>query len=185
MHHVSYSFLSGFKVLRIKLQDGLVWWPPKQTRSLKLLYFWVIAQLLSHVWLFAIPWTIQPMRLLCLRFPRQEYWSGLTFPSPGHLPLTEIKPMSLALSDSSPVSHQGSPYLFILKKILVLYSYLFFFGCVTQHVGSQFPDQGSNPCPFVARVQNLNHWIAWGLSMLLLLLLLLSRFSRVRLCATP
>ena len=127
MHHVSYSFLSGFKVLRIKLQDGLVWWPPKQTRSLKLLYFWVIAQLLSHVWLFAISWTIQPMRLLCLRFPRQEYWSGLTFPSPGHLPLTEIKPMSLALSDSSPVSHQGSPYLFILKKILVLYSYFFFF----------------------------------------------------------
>ena len=30
-------------------------------------------------------------------FPRQEYWSGLPFPSPEDLPDTEIKPMSLAL----------------------------------------------------------------------------------------
>ena len=26
--------------------------------------------------------------------------------------------------------------------------YLLFFGCTTQHAGSQFPDQGLNPCPF-------------------------------------
>ena len=32
-------------------------------------------------------------------FPRQEYWSGLTFPSPGDLPNPGIKPESPALVD--------------------------------------------------------------------------------------
>ena len=31
-------------------------------------------------------------------FPRQEYWSGLPFPSPGDLPIPGIKPASPALA---------------------------------------------------------------------------------------
>jgi len=31
-------------------------------------------------------------------FPRQEYWSGLPFPSPGDLPNAGIEPASLALA---------------------------------------------------------------------------------------
>jgi len=43
-------------------------------------------------------------------FPRQEYWSGLPFPSPGDLPDPGIKPTSPALQpDSLLLSHQGSP----------------------------------------------------------------------------
>ena len=43
-------------------------------------------------------------------FPRQEYWSGLPFPSPGDLPDAGIKPMCPALAGGSlPHSHQGSP----------------------------------------------------------------------------
>ena len=42
-------------------------------------------QLLSHVWLFAIPWTAHQAPL-SMGFPRQEYWSGLILPSPGDLP---------------------------------------------------------------------------------------------------
>ena len=43
-------------------------------------------------------------------FLRQEYWSGLPFPSPGDLPDPEIKPMFLALQAASlPLSHQGKP----------------------------------------------------------------------------
>ena len=34
-----------------------------------------------------------------MRFPRQEYWSGLPFPSPGDLPDLEIEPTSPALID--------------------------------------------------------------------------------------
>ena len=37
---------------------------------------------------------------LSMRFARQEYWSGLTFPSPGDLTDTGIEPQSPALSDS-------------------------------------------------------------------------------------
>ena len=33
-----------------------------------------------------------------MRFPRQEYWSGLPFPSPGDLPDLGIEPMTLALA---------------------------------------------------------------------------------------
>ena len=41
---------------------------------------------LSSVWLFATPWTVACQALLSVGFPRQEYWSGLPFPSPGDLP---------------------------------------------------------------------------------------------------
>ena len=46
---------------------------------------------------------------LSMKFSRQEYWSGLPFPSPG------IKPQSPALqADSLPLSHQGSPKVKVL-----------------------------------------------------------------------
>ena len=35
---------------------------------------------LSHVWLFAIPWTVAYQAPPSMGFSRQEYWSGLTFP---------------------------------------------------------------------------------------------------------
>ena len=38
---------------------------------------------LSHVWLFATPWTVAYQDPLSMGFSRQEYWSGLPFPSPG------------------------------------------------------------------------------------------------------
>ena len=45
-----------------------------------------------------------------MEFSRQEYWSGLPFPSPGDLTDTEIKPRSLTLqADSLPSEPQGSP----------------------------------------------------------------------------
>ena len=49
-------------------------------------------------------------------FPRQEYWSGLPFPSPGDLPNPGIESMSPAWQvDSSPPSHVGSPNHYILQ----------------------------------------------------------------------
>ena len=39
------------------------------------------AQLLSCVQLFAILWTVDCQALLSMKYPRQEYWSGLTYPS--------------------------------------------------------------------------------------------------------
>ena len=40
----------------------------------------------SHVQLFVTLWTVAHQTPLSMGFPRQEYCSGLPFPSPGHLP---------------------------------------------------------------------------------------------------
>ena len=56
----------------------------------------VSAQSLSRVHLFATPWTVTCQTPLSMGFPRQEYWSGLTFPSPRDLPNPGIEPMSPA-----------------------------------------------------------------------------------------
>ena len=65
---------------------------------------------LSHVQLFATPWTVALQAPLSMEFSTQEYWSGLPFPSPGDLPDPGLKPMSPNLqADSLSLSHQGSP----------------------------------------------------------------------------
>ena len=51
--------------------------------------------LLSHVQLFATPWTVACQAPLSMGFPRQEYWSGLPFPSLGDLPDPQIEHSSL------------------------------------------------------------------------------------------
>ena len=50
----------------------------------------------SHVRLFATPGTVARQAPLFMGLPRQEHWSGLSFPSPGDLPNPEIQPVSLA-----------------------------------------------------------------------------------------
>ena len=47
---------------------------------------------------FATLWTVACQAPLSVGVPRQEYWSGLSFPSPGDLPDPGIEPESLALS---------------------------------------------------------------------------------------
>ena len=53
-------------------------------------------QLLSHVRLFAAPWTVAHQVPLSMEFSRQEYWNGFPFPSPGDLPEPGIQLTSLA-----------------------------------------------------------------------------------------
>ena len=48
----------------------------------------------SSVWLFATLWIVA-FQALSIRFSRQEYWSGLSYPLPGDLPYPGIKPASL------------------------------------------------------------------------------------------
>ena len=93
------------------------------------------AQSLSHVQLFATPQTAAHQVLLSMGSSRQEPWTGLPCPPSGHLPNSEIEPVSL----TSPA----------------LAGWFFTTGTTLEA-----PD-------------------------MYLLLLLLSRFSRVLLCATP
>ena len=51
---------------------------------------------LSHSQLFGTPLTLARQALLSMGFPRQEYWSGLPFLSPGNLPDPGIKLASSA-----------------------------------------------------------------------------------------
>ena len=53
--------------------------------------------MLSHVLLFAISWTLACQAPLSMKFSRQEYWSGLPFPTPGDLPNPGIEPRSPTL----------------------------------------------------------------------------------------
>ena len=43
------------------------------------------------------PWTVAHQAPLSMEFSRQEYWSGLPFPSPGDLPNSGTEPRSPAL----------------------------------------------------------------------------------------
>ena len=56
-----------------------------------------IVKSLSLVQLFATPWTVAYQAPQSMGFSRQEYWSGLLFPSPGDLPDPRIELRSPAL----------------------------------------------------------------------------------------
>ena len=56
------------------------------------------------------PWTVAHQAPPSMGFSRQEYWSGLPFPSPGDLPNPGIKPRPPALqADSLPAEPPGKP----------------------------------------------------------------------------
>ena len=57
----------------------------------------VVVKSLSCVRLFVTPWTVAYQAPQSMGFSRQEYWSGLPFPSPGDLPNPGIEPRSPAL----------------------------------------------------------------------------------------
>ena len=67
----------------------------------------VCVQSLSHVQLCATPWTVALRVPLSMGFSRQEYWSGLLFPSPENLP--EILPERSSLPENLPEIEPASP----------------------------------------------------------------------------
>ena len=65
---------------------------------------------LSRVQLFATPWTVAHQAPPSMEFSRQEYWSGLPFPSPGDLPDPGIEPGSPTLrADALPSEPPENP----------------------------------------------------------------------------
>ena len=111
------------------------------------------------------PWTTAHQAPLSMRFPRQEYWSGLSFPSPGDLPIPGIKPVTPESSEwvgrFFTTAPPGKP--------------LYPSSLTEQSKLEHFTHPG------LCREAPQEPRKALGLD---LLLLLLSRFSRVQLCAT-
>ena len=65
---------------------------------------------LSHVRLFVIPWTVAYQASQSMGFSRQEYWSGVPFPSPGDLPDPGIElPSPTLQADALPSEPPGKP----------------------------------------------------------------------------
>ena len=69
------------------------------------------------------PWTVALQASLSTEFSRQEYWSGLPFPSPGNFPDSGIKLGSPALKvDSLPPEPPGKPiYTYMHSKHKTVY----------------------------------------------------------------
>ena len=66
---------------------------------------------LSRVRLFATPWTVAYQAPLSMGFSRQEYWSGVPFPSPGDLPDPGLEPRSSALQADALLSEPPGKFL--------------------------------------------------------------------------
>ena len=82
-------------------------WPRDWTQVI-----WSEVKPLRCVQLFAIPWTVAYTAPLSMEFSRQEYWSGLPFPSPGDLPDPGIEARSPALqADTLPSEPPGKPQM--------------------------------------------------------------------------
>ena len=65
------------------------------------------------------PWTVAHQAPLSMGFSRQEYWSGLPFPSPGDLPNPGIEPGSPALqADALTSEPPGKPLMWPLVRLV-------------------------------------------------------------------
>ena len=97
----------------------------QQERAGLLSATWVCVKSLSFAWLFATPRTVARQAPLSRGFPRQEYWSGLPFLSPGDFPYPGIEPASaesLALADEFFTTHATWEALATCKlKLIILY----------------------------------------------------------------
>ena len=103
-----------------------------QDMSFDRLWYQVVCMLsrFSHVWLFAIPWTVAQWALLSMGFSREGYWSGLSRPSPGIF-LTQGSNLSLLCllhwQAGSLQSLAGTG----LPSLALLYLFLSFIFCPT------------------------------------------------------
>ena len=62
------------------------------------------------------PWIAASQAPVFMGFPRQEYWSGLPFPSPGALPISGIRPNFPALAGGFFITEPPGKYYSALKK---------------------------------------------------------------------
>ena len=82
--------------------------------------YWLVVQSLSPVRCFATPWTVAYQAPPSMGSSRQEYWSGLPFPSPGDLLHPEIKPGSPAL------------HIYIYPLIFTFFSHIGHYGVLSR-----------------------------------------------------
>ena len=80
--------------IRLKYIDPQCLWEP----PMRSITWCICAQLPTQVRLFVTPWNVACLTPLSMGFSRQEYWRGLPFPPPSHLPDPGIEPVSPVLA---------------------------------------------------------------------------------------
>ena len=107
--------------------------------------------MLSPVCLFATPWTVACQTPTSVEFSRQEYWSGLLFPTPEDLPDPGIKPASPA----SPAAAGGfftTSTNYYIKCFLCIYwdDHMLFilYSVIVVYHNDWFADTESSFCPW-------------------------------------
>ena len=121
---------------------------------------------LSRVRLFATQWTVAYQASPSMGFSRQEYWSGLPFPSPGDLPDPGIKPRSLALqadalpSCRTPLYIEKS-YVWVLLEVIILVEIIFLHRKGELYLMSPSKNGSSRgeACPFPRSLVTFTHWL--------------------------
>ena len=76
--------------------------------------------LLSRVRLFATPWTVAHQAPQSMEFSRQDYWSGLPFPSPADLPNPGIEPGSPARQADALPSEPPGRSIIVIGWLLII-----------------------------------------------------------------
>ena len=107
----------GFKYHDVSRERCLLSWSQTESQNHRLRFSISqtesnhVACLLSCTWLFLTPRTVAHQAPLSTRFPRQEYWRRLPFPSPGNLPnpgMPYLLPLLHWQVGSLPAEPQGS-----------------------------------------------------------------------------
>ena len=89
----------------------------------------VVAQSLGRCLILLQHLTLQAP--LSMGFPRQEYWSGLPFPSPGIFPTQGSNPHLLPWQvESLPLSHQNNPSVYLTEFNLLCLSFRITINCI-------------------------------------------------------
>ena len=98
----------------------LFYWAPKSLRMVMTaaMKLKVACSFKEKLWLFATPWTAAHQAPPSMGFSRQEYWSGLPFPSPGDLPDPGIEPGSPAFQADTLTSEPPGKPMTNLDNIL-------------------------------------------------------------------
>ena len=126
---------------------------PRYSLTTPQIHLHVKVKSLSRVRLFVTPWTVAYQASPSMGFSRQEYWSGLLFPSPGDLPDPGIKPGSPALQAEALTSEppgkialQLNNSAWACRTPAVSQSPAF----VNKHIGAQ-------PHPFISVLSTVAH----------------------------
>ena len=73
------------------------------------------------------PWTVAYQAPPSMGFSRQEYWSGLPFPSPGDLPDPGIEPRSSALQADALTSEPPGSGVGIINLVMLVFIFIYLF----------------------------------------------------------